>query len=45
MIDHGMWAGNDIRGGEGEDTVSLGDLGLGLEVSENGVLVELSMVR
>jgi hypothetical protein len=29
------------RGTEGEDTVSLRDLGLGLEVAEHGVPVEL----
>lgn len=33
--------GNNPRGTEGEDTVSLGNLGSGLEVPEDGVLVEL----
>jgi hypothetical protein len=31
----------DIRGTESEDTVCLGDLGLGLQVPEDGVLAEL----
>lgn len=31
------------RSGKGEDTVSLGNLGLGLKVTEDGVLVELGV--
>lgn len=33
------------RGTEGEDTVCLGDLGLGLDIPKDRVLVELSIVR
>jgi hypothetical protein len=33
----------DVRSTEGEDTVGLGNLGLGLEIPEDGVLVELSL--
>jgi hypothetical protein len=33
---------SSLRGTEGKDTVCLGDLGLGLELPENGVLAELS---
>jgi len=33
----------DVRGTESEDTVCLGDLGLGLQVPEDGVLVELTV--
>ena len=33
----------DIRSTESENTVCLGDLGLGLQVPEDGVLAELSV--
>jgi len=33
----------DIRSTKSEDTVCLGDLGLGLQISEDGVLAELSV--
>lgn len=34
---------HDLRGGETEDTICLGHLGAGLEVTEDGVFVELDV--
>jgi hypothetical protein len=43
-ISHGSWKiEGDIRGTESENTVCLGDLGLGLQVPEDGVLAKLSV--
>jgi hypothetical protein len=39
----GIHIEGSLRGTEGEDTVGLGDLGSGLDVPEDRVLVELAM--